>query len=157
MSEAGSGDLWPATGSIPETSCWTVLLRAKLHHARVTGADANYVGSITVDASLLEQTGMLPYERVQVLDVDNAARLETYVMLGERDSGVIQLNGAAAHLVNVGDRLIILAYATVGLPLKRPWTPRVVVLDERNRIARWITGGPPAEMSGPPDISAVAP
>lgn len=122
---------------------FTQLLRAKLHHARVTGADVNYIGSITIDAHLLEQVGILPYERVQVLDVENGNRLETYVIQGDPGSGVIQLNGAAAHLVNVGDRIIILAYAFVPLPLDRPWCPKVALLDEHNRIAGWITDWPP--------------
>jgi len=126
---------------------FTQLLRAKLHHARVTGADVNYIGSITIDADLLEQVGILPYERVQVVDVENGNRLETYVIRGEPGSGVIQLNGAAAHLVNVGDRIIILAYAFVPLPLDRPWCPKVALLDANNRIAGWITDWEPVASS----------
>jgi len=74
--------------------------------------------------------------------VENGNRLETYVIEGERGSGTIQLNGAAAHLVKVGDRIIIMAYASVHLPLDEPWVPRVAILDERNRIAHWAVSGP---------------
>jgi aspartate 1-decarboxylase len=119
----------------------TQLLRAKLHLARVTGADVNYVGSITIDGELLDAVGMLPYERVQVVDVDNGNRLETYIIRGESGSGTIQLNGAAAHLVSIGDRVIIMAYALVPLPLTESWTPKVAVLDAHNRIAQWIPDG----------------
>jgi len=119
---------------------FTQILRAKLHHARVTGADIEYGGSITIDAELLDQVGILPYERVQVVDVENGNRLETYVIVGERGSGIIQLNGAAAHRVELGDRVIIMAYASVDLPLERPWIPKIAVLDERNRIAHWASG-----------------
>jgi aspartate 1-decarboxylase len=118
------------------------VLRAKLHHARVTKADPNYVGSITIDARLLEQSGIVPYERVQVVDVENGNRLETYVMVGEPGAGTIQLNGAAAHLVNVGDRVIIMAYAQAPLPVPQPWVPRVAVLDAQNRVAQWVSGEP---------------
>ena len=119
----------------------TQLMRAKLHQARVTAADVNYVGSITIDADLIEAVGILPYERVQVVDLENGNRLETYVLRGEPGSGTIQLNGAAAHLVNVGDRVIIMAYATVPLPLEEDWNPKVVVLDARNRVAHWVEHG----------------
>lgn len=121
---------------------FTQVLRAKLHHARVTGADREYVGSITIDSELLDQVGILPYERVQVVDIENGNRLETYVIAGERGSGTVQLNGAAAHLVSVGDRVIVLAYAYVPLPLEEPVTPSVAVLDEHNRVSGWISGGP---------------
>jgi len=115
------------------------MLRAKLHHARVTDIDINYIGSITIDAELLEQVGILPYERVQVVNVENGHRLETYAIRGEPGSGTIQLNGASGHHGKVGDRLIIMAYALVPLPVEQPWTPKVAVLDERNRIVRWIS------------------
>jgi len=109
------------------------LVHAKIHRATVTGADLNYVGSITIDEDLLEAAGIWPFERVQVVDVDNGNRLETYAIVGERGSGTIQLNGAAAHLVSVGDLVIIMAYAQVDA---RPeeWEPTVVFVDERNAI-----------------------
>ncbi len=111
------------------------MVRAKLHHARVTGADIEYVGSITIATDLLEQARMFPYEKVLVVDVDNGARFETYIIPGEAGSGTVQVNGAAAHLVNLGDRLIVLAFALVDYPPPQGWQPQVVVLDEQNRVA----------------------
>ena len=110
------------------------LLRAKLHQARVTGAHINYVGSITIDEALIEQAGMFLYEKVLVVDIENGARFETYVIPGERGSGAIELNGAAARLVTVGDRLIIMAFAQIESPAPPDWAPRVLFLDERNGI-----------------------
>ena len=109
------------------------LVHAKIHRATVTGADLNYVGSITIDEDLLEAAGIWPFERVQVVDVNNGNRLETYAIVGERGSGTIQLNGAAAHLVSLGDLVIIMAYAQVDA---RPdeWEPTVVFVDEQNAI-----------------------
>lgn len=109
------------------------LVHAKIHRATVTGADLNYVGSITIDEDLLEAAGIWPFERVQVVDVNNGNRLETYAIVGARGSGTIQLNGAAAHLVSVGDLVIIMAYAQVDA---RPeeWEPTVVFVDEENAI-----------------------
>lgn len=109
------------------------LVHAKIHRATVTGADLNYVGSITIDEDLLEAAGIWPFERVQVVDVNNGARLETYAIVGERGSGTIQLNGAAAHLVNVGDLVIIMAYAQVDTKPDE-WEPTVVFVDEQNAI-----------------------
>ncbi len=109
------------------------MLRAKLHHARVTDANVNYVGSITIDVDLLEQVGMVPYEMVLVADVESGSRFETYIIPGEAGSGTIQVNGAAAHLVTVGDRVIIMAFGLVDFPPPADWKPRVVVLDEQNR------------------------
>lgn len=111
------------------------LLRAKLHQARVTGADLNYVGSITIDTDLLDNAGMLIWEKVLVVNIENGQRFETYVIPGERGSGVLQLNGAAARLVNVGDRVIVMAFAQVPAPPPADWQPRVLVLDEQNRVA----------------------
>lgn len=110
------------------------MLNSKIHRATITGADLNYIGSITVDADLLDAAGILPYERVQVVDVTNGARLETYTIVGERGSGTVQLNGAAAHLVSVGDIVIIMAYAQVEDPVPADWQPRVVLVDVRNRV-----------------------
>ena len=109
-------------------------LFAKIHRATVTGANVNYMGSITIDAGLLDASGIRPYERVQVVDVDNGERLETYVIAGEAGSGAIELNGAAARLVQVGDRVIIMAYAQVAEPLPDDWAPAVVMVDETNRV-----------------------
>ncbi|MBN1311036.1 MAG: aspartate 1-decarboxylase [Anaerolineae bacterium] len=110
------------------------MLKAKLHQARVTGADLDYVGSITIATDLLDQVGMYPYEKVLVVDIENGARFETYIIPGEPGSGVIQLNGAAARLVSVGDRVIIMAFAQVSAPPPAGWEPRVLVLDEKNRV-----------------------
>jgi aspartate 1-decarboxylase len=110
------------------------MLRSKLHHARVTDADINYVGSITIDCHILDQVKMVPYEQVLVVDVENGARFETYIIPGPPDSQIIQVNGAAAHLVNVGDRLIVMAFGLVDFPPPGHWTPQVVVLDENNQI-----------------------
>ena len=110
------------------------LLFAKIHRATVTGANVNYVGSITIDKDLLRATGIHEYERVQVVDVDNGSRLETYVIEGPAGSGAIELNGAAARLVGVGDKLIIMAYAMVNEPLPAGWEPTVLIMGENNQV-----------------------
>jgi aspartate 1-decarboxylase len=110
------------------------LLFAKIHRATVTDANVNYVGSITIDKELLKATGIREYERVQVVDVDNGSRLETYVIAGEAGSGAIELNGAAARLVAVGDKVIIMAYALVAEPLPDNWSPVVLLMGENNRV-----------------------
>ncbi len=110
------------------------LLRSKLHQARVTSADPNYVGSITIDPDLLAQAGIYAWERVLVVDIENGARFETYTIPGEPGSCTVQLNGGAARLVSVGDRLIVMAFAQVLAPPPADWQPRVLVLDEHNRV-----------------------
>jgi aspartate 1-decarboxylase len=110
------------------------MIRSKLHHARVTAADINYVGSITIDSDLLARVKMFPYEKALVVDVENGARFETYIIPGAPGTGTIQVNGAAAHLVSVGDRLIVLAFALIEFPPPDGWTPQIVVLDEQNRV-----------------------
>lgn len=111
------------------------MLVGKIHRATVTGADLSYTGSITLDPDLVEAAGFLPFEQVQVLDVDNGARLTTYVIEGLRGSGEVVMNGAAARLVAKGDRVIVLAYAEMEEAEARSHTPRVVLVDERNRPA----------------------
>lgn len=111
------------------------MVRAKIHRATVTAADLHYIGSITIDSNLLEAADILPFERVQVVDVNNGNRLETYAIAGEAGSGTIQLNGAAAHLVSVGDLVIIMSYAQVEEPVPSGWQPTVVLVDERNAIS----------------------
>ncbi|NOZ30155.1 MAG: aspartate 1-decarboxylase [Chloroflexi bacterium] len=111
------------------------LLFAKIHRATVTAANIHYEGSITIDSDLLHASGIRPYERVQVVDVDNGARLETYVIAGPAGSGAIELNGAAARQIQVGDKVIIMAYAQVPEPLPEDWDPTIVLVDERNRVA----------------------
>jgi aspartate 1-decarboxylase len=110
------------------------LLFAKIHRATVTAANIHYVGSITIDKDLLRATGIHEYERVQVVDVDNGNRLETYVIEGPAGSGAIELNGAAARLVNVGDKVIIMAYAMVNEPLPELWEPTVLLMGENNQV-----------------------
>jgi aspartate 1-decarboxylase len=109
------------------------MLKSKLHRATVTQADLHYVGSITVDADLMDAADLLPGEQVAVVDVTNGARLETYVIEGERGSGVIGINGAAAHLVHTGDVVIIISYASMPDGEARSYQPRVVFVDGRNR------------------------
>ena len=113
---------------------YRTLLRSKIHRAVVTGADVNYEGSLTVDSTLLEAAGMLEFELVQVVDVENGVRLETYLIAGEPGSGVIQPNGAAARLLHPGDHIIIMNYVQVPEPLPEKWLPTIVVVNEHNHI-----------------------
>lgn len=120
------------------------MLKSKIHRAVVTQAELNYVGSITIDERLMEAAGIYEYEKVQIADVDNGARLETYVIAGEADSGIICLNGAAARMVSTGDRVIIMSYAQMTPKEAKEHLPRVVFVDETNRIttvARYETHG----------------
>ena len=110
------------------------MLNGKIHRATVTGADLNYIGSITIDQTLLEAANILPFERVQVADITNGNRLETYAIAGEAGSGTVQLNGAAAHLVSVGDLVIIMSYVQVEDPIPPNWRPRVVLVNAQNQI-----------------------
>jgi aspartate 1-decarboxylase len=116
------------------------LLKAKIHRAVVTQPDLHYEGSITIDADLLKASGILPYERVQVVDVENGARMETYVIVGPAGSGVIQMNGPAARLVNVGDHTIIMAYAQAAEPVPDDWEPTVVLIGAGNQVKQILTG-----------------
>ena len=109
------------------------LMKSKLHRGTVTGANLHYVGSITVDADLMDAADLLPNEKVQVVDIDNGARLETYVIPGERGSGDLCLNGAAARLVQPGDKVIVISYGVYTDAEAREHRPTVVVLDEVNR------------------------
>ena len=109
--------------------------RSKIHRATLTGADLNYEGSLTLDRALMDAADMLPYERVQVVNVNNGARLETYLIPGEAGSGVVQLNGAGARLGQPGDIVILMTYAEFeDGEVDASFTPRVVLVDERNRI-----------------------
>lgn len=112
------------------------MLKGKIHRAVVTQAELNYVGSITVDTALLEAAGILEYEMVQVVDIENGNRFETYTIAGEAGSGMICLNGAAARQVQLGDRVILMAYADMTPEEAKDHKPRVVFTDEQNRIAR---------------------
>jgi aspartate 1-decarboxylase len=119
------------------------MLKSKIHRATVTGCDLHYAGSITIDATLMEQADLLPGELVHVLDVDNGARFETYVIEGERASGDICLNGAAARLVEMGDRVIVVSYGVYSEEELEEHVPQVVHVDERNSIVR-VDGDPSA-------------
>ncbi|MGW2305453.1 aspartate 1-decarboxylase [Streptomyces sp. NPDC001809] len=110
------------------------IFKSKIHRATVTQADLHYVGSVTVDVALMEAADLLPGELVHIVDIDNGARLETYVIEGERGSGVIGINGAAAHLVHPGDLVILISYAQVEDAEARAFVPRVVHVDAGNRI-----------------------
>lgn len=114
--------------------------RAKIHRATVTEANLNYMGSITVDANLLEAADILPYELVQVVNVNNGARLETYVIPGPAGSGVICLNGAAARHAHPGDIVILMTYAQLAPEELAGFQPRVVLVDAQNRVLSVETG-----------------
>jgi aspartate 1-decarboxylase len=119
------------------------MMHGKLHRATVTEADLNYMGSITIDQDLMDAAGILPGERVQICNNNNGARLETYTIPGKRGSGVICLNGAAARLAQVGDVVIIIAYAQMTEEEARSFKPRVVMLGKNNVPLR--TRGPEKE------------
>ena len=110
------------------------LLHAKLHHLRVTQADLEYLGSLTIDEDLMDAVGLATYEKILVANLDNGQRLETYAIPGPRGSRIACLNGAAAYMGKVGDRLIIMAIAQVDASEAATFTPRVVRLDAENRI-----------------------
>ncbi|MCI8448457.1 MAG: aspartate 1-decarboxylase [Eubacterium sp.] len=112
------------------------MLKGKIHRAVVKQAELNYVGSITVDTELLEAAGILEYEMVQVVDVENGSRFETYTIAGEAGSGMICLNGAAARQAAVGDHVILMSYAQMTPEEAKEHKPKVVFVDENNKIAR---------------------
>ncbi|GIG00786.1 aspartate 1-decarboxylase [Catellatospora citrea] len=114
---------------------YRTMLKSKVHRATVTQAELHYVGSLTLDPDLMDAADLLPGELIHVLDVTNGARLETYVIEGERGSGVVCVNGAAAHLIHPGDLVIIAAYAMMTDDEARDAKPKVVFVDEANRIA----------------------
>ena len=115
------------------------MMKSKIHRATVTEADVNYVGSITIDKELMDAVGILPNEQVQVVDNNNGARLITYAIEGEPGSGVICMNGAAALLVNPGDVIIIMAFAGMTEKEAENHQPKVILVDENNRIERFLS------------------
>jgi len=117
---------------------YRTLMKAKIHRATVTHADLNYVGSITIDSDILERVDIIPNEKVQIVNNNNGARLETYVIAGERGTGIICLNGAAARLVQKGDTVIIISYALVAESEIESFTPKVAIMNENNRIKQMI-------------------
>lgn len=112
------------------------MLKGKIHRATVVQAELDYVGSITIDEALMEAAGIYEYEQVQIVDVNNGQRFETYVIAGERNSGMICLNGAAARMVQVGDKIIIMCYAGMTPEERKEYSPKVVFVDEKNQISR---------------------
>ena len=119
------------------------MFKSKIHRATVTHADLHYEGSVTVDLDLLEAADILPGELVSIVDVTNGARLETYTIAGERGSGVIGINGAAAHLMHENDIVILITYAQMTTEEAKSFEPRVVHVDENNRVIQ--LGSDPAE------------
>ena len=118
------------------------MMNGKIHRATVTEANLNYVGSITIDEDLLDAVGMIANEKVQIVNNNNGARLETYIIPGERGSGVVCLNGAAARLVQKGDIVIIISYALVAEEKVAAHQPKVAIMDENNRIKELIHAEP---------------
>ena len=120
-----------------------IMMKSKIHRATVTQADLDYVGSVTIDADLLDAAELLEGEQVAIVDNTNGARIETYVIPGPRGTGVIGINGAAAHLVHPGDMVIIMSYAMMDDAEARSMTPRVVHVDPANKVVK--IGNDPAE------------
>jgi len=127
------------------------MMKSKIHRATVTQADLHYVGSVTVDADLLDAADLLPGELVHIVDITNGARLETYTIAGERGSGVIGINGAAAHLVHPGDLVILIAYGQMTTEEAQTYQPHVVFVDADNQVVG--TGADPAETHGDPTLA----
>jgi aspartate 1-decarboxylase len=119
------------------------MFKSKIHRAMVTQADLHYVGSLTIDEDLMDAADLLPGEQVQVVDIDNGARIETYIIAGPRGTGVVGVNGAAARLVHAGDLVIIISYAAMSDAEARGFRPRVVHVDRSNKIIS--LGADPAE------------
>ncbi|HEY8532705.1 MAG TPA: aspartate 1-decarboxylase [Micromonospora sp.] len=137
------------------------MLKSKIHRATVTQANLHYVGSVTVDRDLMDAADLLPGEQVAIVDVTNGARLETYVIPGERGSGVIGINGAAAHLVHPGDLVILISYAQMTEEEARSYEPRIVHVDSANRVIHLdsdAAGAAPGTAGNPvrAEFSAVA-
>ena len=126
------------------------MMKSKIHRATVTQADLHYVGSVTVDQDLLDAADLLAGELVHVVDVTNGARLETYTIAGERGSGVIGINGAAAHLVHPGDLVILIAYGQMETSEARSFEPHVVFVDADNKLV--ATSHDPADTFGDPAL-----
>jgi aspartate 1-decarboxylase len=120
------------------------MMNAKIHRARVTEANLNYVGSITIDEEIIEAVGMVANEKVQIVNNNNGARFETYIIPGKRGTGVVCLNGAAARLVHEGDVVIIISYALVSEEKVPTHKPKVAIMDEYNQIKELIRAEPEA-------------
>jgi aspartate 1-decarboxylase len=127
------------------------MLKSKIHRATVTGCDVDYIGSVTVDTDLLEQADILPNELVHVWDITNGARMVTYALEGERGSGTVQINGAAALLANVGDKVIVASYANYDERDMETYSPVVVHVDEDNRTVE-VDSHPEVLLSAPAEV-----
>src|SRR6266568_2411865 len=125
---------WARAGYLASTGMYRTMLKSKIHRATVTQADLHYVGSVTIDPDLMDAADLLPGEQVAIVDITNGARLETYVIEGERGSGVIGINGAAAHLVHTGDLVIVISYAALPDAEAKAYVPRVVLVDADNCV-----------------------
>ena len=130
------------------------MLKSKIHRATVTAADPDYVGSITLDAELMRQADLLVNEQVHVWDIDNAARFVTYAIEGEQGSGIVQVNGAAARLVNEGDKVIIASFGAYDDADLETYSPVVVHVDDENRIVQ-VDSDPSVLLSGHPEQEAL--
>ena len=117
---------------------YITMLKSKIHRATVTQSDLNYVGSITIDKKLMDAAGLFEYEKVQIADIDNGNRFETYIIAGEENSGCICLNGAAAKCVEVGDKVIIMAYAQMTPEESNNYYPKVVFVNDKNEITEVV-------------------
>jgi aspartate 1-decarboxylase len=126
------------------------MLKSKIHRATVTQADLHYVGSVTIDEDLMDAADLLPGEQVAIVDINNGARLETYTIAGPRGSGVIGINGAAAHLVHPGDLVIIISYGVMDETEAKSYIPHVLHVDEANRVVE-LGGDPSAPVPGATD------
>jgi aspartate 1-decarboxylase len=131
-----SDNLLQAPALVRSGSVMRIMMKSKIHRATVTQADLDYVGSVTIDADLLDAAELLEGEQVAIVDNTNGARIETYVIPGPRGSGIIGINGAAAHLVHPGDVVIIMSYGLMDDAEARALQPRVVHVDEKNRIVK---------------------
>lgn len=116
------------------------MFKGKIHRATVTEADLNYVGSITIDGDLLKAAGILPGEKVQVANINNGARFDTYTLEGPAGSGMICINGAAARLAQPGDKVIVIAYCWLDAQEARRYTPNVIIVDDHNRVVQTHDG-----------------
>ena len=117
-------------------------LKGKIHRATVTEANLDYIGSLTLDEDIMDAAGLKHYEKIQVLDITNGSRIETYVIPSERGSGEVCINGAAAHLIHAGDLVIIVSYCQLSIEESRHFQPKIVYVDADNRILSKCTEGP---------------
>jgi aspartate 1-decarboxylase len=129
------------------------LCKGKLHRATVTQAELHYVGSITIAADLMAAAGIVPWEKVQVVDVANGARFDTYAVSGRSGSGTVCVNGAAARLVHVGDPVIIIAYAQMDAVEARGFSPTIVLMNADNTVREILTGARAEELGAHPEVA----